>query len=63
LILGQYERVISSLESLLHGDLSALSVVIPFSLGCLVGLAAFSRDGWRDGSVWAVRGGTVRISV
>jgi putative membrane protein len=43
LILGQYERVISSLESLLHGDLSGLSVVVPFSLGCLVGIAAFSR--------------------
>lgn len=43
LILGQYERVITSLESLLHGDLSALAVIIPFSLGCLTGLAAFSR--------------------
>src|SRR5690606_38629156 len=43
LILGQYERVISSLESVLHGDASGLAVVVPFSLGCLVGIGAFSR--------------------
>jgi putative membrane protein len=43
LILGQYERVIGALESLLHLDFSALLIVVPFALGCLFGLAAFSR--------------------
>lgn len=43
LILGQYQRVISALESLLHLDFSALLIVVPFALGCLVGLTAFSR--------------------
>jgi putative membrane protein len=43
LILGQYQRVIGALESLIHLDLAALWIVVPFSLGCLVGLSAFSR--------------------
>ena len=31
----------------MHADLSALAVVIPFGLGCVVGIAAFSRFlGW-----------------
>ena len=43
LILGKYEFIFGSLENLLHGDLNALQVVVPFGLGCLVGLVAFSR--------------------
>jgi putative membrane protein len=43
LILGQYERVILALEALIHLDFSALMIVVPFALGCLVGLGAFSR--------------------
>lgn len=43
LILGKYEYVLHAVEGLLHFDLSQLKVVVPFVLGCLVGLAAFSR--------------------
>lgn len=43
LILGQYERVMGALESLLHLDFAALLIVGPFALGCLFGLALFSR--------------------
>src|SRR5690606_22794114 len=43
LILGQYERVIGAIESLIHMDFSALLIVVPFGLGCVVGIAAFSR--------------------
>lgn len=43
LILGQYQRVIGALESLIQMDFSALWIVVPFALGCLVGLSAFSR--------------------
>lgn len=43
LILGKYEYVMGSVERLLRFDLSALAVVVPFALGCLVGIASFSR--------------------
>lgn len=43
LVLGQYERVIGALESLIHLDVSALLIVVPFAFGCLVGIGAFSR--------------------
>lgn len=43
LILGQYERVIGAIESLLHLDFSALLIVVPFAFGCLVGLTSFAR--------------------
>jgi putative membrane protein len=47
LILGKYEYVIDSLDALLHGDLGQLRVIVPFAIGCLVGLAAFARLlGW-----------------
>ncbi len=50
LILGQYERVIGAIESLLHLDFSALLIVVPFALGCLVGITAFARI-----VAWALR--------
>lgn len=43
LILGQYETVIESLERLIHLDFSAVLVIVPFAIGCLFGLGAFSR--------------------
>ncbi len=43
LMLGQYERVIGAIEALIHADVSALAIVVPFALGCLVGIASFSR--------------------
>lgn len=43
LVLGQYEHIIFSIEKLLHLDFSALLVVVPFGVGCLVGIGAFSR--------------------
>jgi putative membrane protein len=47
LILGKYELMMNAVSGLLHLDLSQLSVVVPFGLGCLVGIAAFSRFlGW-----------------
>jgi putative membrane protein len=47
LILGKYEYVIGALDGLLRGDLSQLRVIVPFGLGCLLGIAAFSRFlGW-----------------
>ena len=47
LILGKYEHVLNALEGLLRFDLAQLKVVVPFALGCLTGLAVFSRLlGW-----------------
>ncbi len=43
LMLGQYERVIGAIESLIHLEFSALAIVVPFGVGCLVGIGAFSR--------------------
>jgi len=43
LIMGQYERVIGALEDLIHLQFGALAIVVPFALGCLVGLGAFAR--------------------
>lgn len=43
LILGKYEYIISSVERLMHFEWSALGVVVPFALGCVLGLAAFTR--------------------
>ncbi len=43
LIFGQYEKVIGALERLIHLDFSALLIVVPFALGCLLGIGAFSR--------------------
>src|SRR5690606_305377 len=43
LIFVQYERIMNSIEALLHRDFSALLVVVPFALGCVFGIAAFSR--------------------
>lgn len=43
LILGKYEYVISAVERLMHFDLGALAVVLPFAAGCVVGLTSFSR--------------------
>lgn len=43
LVLGKYEYVLHAVEGLLHFDLSQLKVVVPFALGCLAGLASFSR--------------------
>lgn len=42
-LLGMYTVVFPALKNLLSGDLSALSVVLVFGLGCLTGLALFSR--------------------
>jgi putative membrane protein len=47
LILGKYAYVLNAVEGLMRFDASQLKVVIPFALGCLTGLAAFSRFlGW-----------------
>ena len=47
LILGKYEYVLGALTQLLSGEIGALSVIIPFCLGLLVGVAAFARFlGW-----------------
>jgi putative membrane protein len=47
LILGKYEYIMSSLSALLHFDLRQLLVIVPFLLGCLVGISAFARFlGW-----------------
>jgi putative membrane protein len=43
LILGKYEYVLHAVEGLLNFDLAQLKVVLPFALGCLAGIAAFSR--------------------
>jgi uncharacterized membrane protein len=43
LILGKYEYVLEALGRLLSGELTALSVIIPFVLGLAVGIAAFAR--------------------
>lgn len=44
LLMGMYTIIIPSLKSLLKDqDMSSLAIVIVFALGCLVGLAGFSR--------------------
>lgn len=43
LVLGQYERVMTAIEGLIHLDWSALLIVVPFAVGCLLGIGAFSR--------------------
>lgn len=43
LILGMYTVVFTAVRELGSGDLAALSIVAVFALGCLVGLALFSR--------------------
>jgi putative membrane protein len=43
LLMGKYSTVIGALKSLLSGDLSALSIVIPFGIGALIGIMSFSR--------------------
>lgn len=62
LILGKYEYIIGQVEELLHLKLSALLVVLPFALGCLVGIAAFSRllswvlRNWHDTAIAGLTG-------
>ena len=47
LILGKYSYVLTAVEGLMRFDLGQLRVVVPFALGCLTGLALFSRFlGW-----------------
>ncbi len=47
LILGKYEYILTALSELLRADLKQLWVVLPFVLGCVVGIAAFARFlGW-----------------
>lgn len=47
LILGKYEYILNSVSQLLRADLTQLGVVVPFALGCAVGIAAFARFlGW-----------------
>lgn len=47
LILGKYAYVLNSISALAKGDLGALGIIVPFALGCLVGITAFSRLlGW-----------------
>ncbi len=43
ILLGMYTIVFSALRDLLSGDLSQLTTFLAFGLGCLVGLATFSR--------------------
>lgn len=43
LLMGMYTYVVPSVKGLLSGDLDKLSVVVVFALGCLTGLATFSR--------------------
>lgn len=42
-LLGMYTVIFGSLRSLLSGDTSQLTTVLAFGLGCLAGLAVFSR--------------------
>jgi putative membrane protein len=62
LILGKYEYVLHALEGLMRFDLSQLKVVLPFALGCVAGLASFSRllswlmRCWHDTVVAALTG-------
>ena len=41
--MGMYTYVVPSVKALLQGDTAAFSVVLVFALGCLFGLATFSR--------------------
>ena len=43
LILGMYTVVFGAVRDLIGGDLGALSIFVVFALGCLAGLALFSR--------------------
>lgn len=43
LLLGMYTYILPKMKDLLSGDMSALSVIITFALGCLTGLLTFSR--------------------
>ncbi|OAV45505.1 DUF368 domain-containing protein [Lewinella sp. 4G2] len=43
LILGMYTVVLGAVRQLLDGSLDGLAIVVVFALGCLVGLALFSR--------------------
>ena len=43
LLMGMYSYVVPSVKALLSGDTEALPVVLVFALGCLTGLATFSR--------------------
>ncbi len=43
LLLGMYTYILPKIKDVLSGDLSGLSVLITFALGCLTGLLTFSR--------------------
>ncbi len=43
LLLGMYTYIIPKVKDVLSGDLSGLSVIVVFALGCLTGLLSFSR--------------------
>ncbi len=43
LLLGMYTFIIPKVKDILSGDLSGLSVIIVFAVGCLTGLLSFSR--------------------
>ncbi len=43
LLLGMYTYIIPKVKDILSGDLSGLTVIIVFALGCLTGLLSFSR--------------------
>ncbi len=43
LLLGMYTYIIPKVKDILSGDLSGLSVIIVFAVGCLTGLLSFSR--------------------
>lgn len=43
ILLGMYPIVLGAMRSLLSGDLSQLPIFVAFGLGCLAGLALFSR--------------------
>ncbi|MCH2109338.1 MAG: DUF368 domain-containing protein [Polyangiaceae bacterium] len=43
LILGQYEVIIGAIEDLIHLQLGAFAIVLPFGLGCVFGITGFSR--------------------
>lgn len=43
LLLGMYTYILPKIKEVLSGDLSGLSVLITFAVGCLTGLLTFSR--------------------
>ena len=43
LLMGMYGYIVPSVKGLLSGEVDKLSVVVVFALGCLTGLATFSR--------------------